>query len=70
MLTSLMLVYSRKWEQLRLSQIPLLMSWHNLQYNSGLLLAKRVLVFLPLEVQPSLSCRSNNLLLLLLANGG
>src|SRR5205809_301391 len=51
MLTSLMLVYRRKWKQLRLNQIPLLMSWHKLQYDSGVLLAKHVLVFLPLEVQ-------------------
>ncbi len=37
-----MLVYSRKWEDLRRSQIPLLMSWHNLRCNSGLLLAEHV----------------------------
>src|SRR6266480_1245887 len=56
-------VYSRKWEQLGRNQIPLLRSWHNLQCNSGLLLAKHVLVFLPPEVLPSLNCRSNSLLL-------
>src|SRR6266568_8907172 len=56
-------VYSRKWEQLGRNQIPLLMSWHNLQCNSGLLLAKHVWVFFPPEVLPSLSYRSNSLLL-------
>src|SRR5438876_1002689 len=56
-------VYSRKWEQLGRNQIPLLMSWHNLQCNSGLLLAKLVWVFFPPEVLPSLSYRSNSLLL-------
>src|SRR5437588_10911919 len=56
-----MLVYSRKWVQLRRNQIPLLRFWHNLQCNSGLLLAKHVLVFLPQEVRPSPNCRSNRL---------
>ena len=55
-----MLVYSRKWEDLRRSQIPLLMSWHNLRCSSGLLLAERVLVF-PQDRLPSPRCRSNNL---------
>jgi hypothetical protein len=59
---SLMPVYSRKWEQLRHNQIPLLRPWHNLPRNRGLLPAKRVLVFHPVEVLLSLSCRSNNLL--------
>src|SRR5229473_8307259 len=56
-------VYSRKWEQLGRNQIPLRMSWHNLQCNSGLLPAKHVWVFFPQEVLPSLSYRSNSLLL-------
>src|SRR5947209_19544243 len=56
-----MLVYSRKWVQLRRNQIPLLRFWHNLQCNSGLLLAKHVLVFLPQEVRPSPNCHSNRL---------
>src|SRR2546426_338388 len=62
-LMSLMLVYSKKWEQLRRNRIRLRMSWPNLPCSSGLLLAKHVLVFLPPEVQPSLNCRSNSLLL-------